>query len=224
MSRILLLIALFGIPAIAQTPKEATVRVYSERDGDKWPDFYGSGVLVRDTYVLTNAHVVVGNKSLTIRFSDGLRMPAKVEFQDEKLDVALLSVGPHPTFTGLPIGVDAKYSDTIKTYGYTYDYEFTERTGVMWHRRQPGTNPGGDEEREEGVPKMNFWSEPDDNGAWFAIAHSESEPGDSGGPVVKDGKLIGIVEGIGDGWTVAVRIDTVLKLVGDKIKPKLRLK
>jgi putative serine protease PepD len=53
----------------------------------------GSGVVMRsDGYVLTNAHVVDGADSVTLTFSTGERLPARVVGTDAATDVAVLKV------------------------------------------------------------------------------------------------------------------------------------
>lgn len=54
----------------------------------------GSGVIVSsDGYILTNAHVVGDNpEELTVVFSDNSKIPAKVVYLDETLDLAVIKV------------------------------------------------------------------------------------------------------------------------------------
>jgi serine protease Do len=56
---------------------------------------HGSGFLISaDGYLLTNAHVVDGDKALTLRWSDGSESTARVLRVDVERDVALLKVDP----------------------------------------------------------------------------------------------------------------------------------
>ena len=214
MIRYSLLLLVLTVPCVAQTPKEATVRVYTYADNNRWPDFYGSGVLVSDVFVLTNWHVVRKRRDkgvpVTVRFSDGHRSNATVEFEDKDKDVALLKISPHPTFQPMEFGVDVEYNENVDTYGYTYDYEFVHTSNRMWHRRS-GV-----------IEKGKVTSERNDEGCWFAIVGKRRVPGDSGGPVVKNNKIIGIVQHITRCGpipiTVCIRVDTILRLIEDKIK------
>ncbi len=53
----------------------------------------GSGVIVsNDGYILTNNHVVANADSITVRFSDGRSMGAKVVGADPKSDIAVIQV------------------------------------------------------------------------------------------------------------------------------------
>jgi serine protease Do len=64
----------------------------------------GSGIiLTSDGYILTNRHVVANSQSLTVAFSDGHELPAKIVKISDTTDLALIKV----TATGLraaPIG------------------------------------------------------------------------------------------------------------------------
>lgn len=64
---------------------------------------FGSGVLVSgEGYLLTNAHVVGGAKSLTVRWSDGFEGRGEVVRVHQQRDVALVKVDPHGR-SALPI-------------------------------------------------------------------------------------------------------------------------
>ena len=64
----------------------------------------GSGVVMRsDGYVLTNNHVVDGASSVTLTFSSGERLPARVVGADPATDIAVVKVDR----TGLPVATFA---------------------------------------------------------------------------------------------------------------------
>ena len=67
----------------------------------------GSGVIVTaDGYILTNHHVVVNSNTLTVTFSDGHELPARIVKISDTTDLALIKVDT----TGLramPIGTEA---------------------------------------------------------------------------------------------------------------------
>ncbi len=55
----------------------------------------GSGILIDgDGHILTNAHVVDGSTSVTVKFGDGDALPAEVLGADDSTDVAVLAVDP----------------------------------------------------------------------------------------------------------------------------------
>lgn len=70
----------------------------------------GSGAIISpDGYIVTNHHVIVGNVSLEVVFSDGTTRPATLVGDDPLMDLALVKVdGPMPAY--LPIGD----SDTLR--------------------------------------------------------------------------------------------------------------
>jgi len=211
-----ILLILLTTPCFSQTPKEATVRVYAYTD-KLYPSYRGSGVLVSATQVITNWHVVAkrqeGKNSIQVRFSDGLRSWATVEFENKEKDVALLTIPSHPVFQPMEFGVDVEYGEDVDTYGYTYDYEFVRRTNRMWYRQTR--------------------KKVDVEGYFFAVTGKRRVPGDSGGPVVKNNKIVGIIRSIGSarektgtirGITLCVRADAILELIGDKLETTLRIK
>ncbi len=70
----------------------------------------GSGVIyAADGYILTNAHVVEGARSLTVTLSDGRVLPATVVVADPAADLAVVKVGA----TGLPTAIIGR-SDALR--------------------------------------------------------------------------------------------------------------
>ncbi len=62
----------------------------------------GSGVIVSsDGYIVTNYHVVEGQKSLTVYLADGRELPAQVIGTDSRTDLAVIKINA----TGLPAAV-----------------------------------------------------------------------------------------------------------------------
>ena len=59
----------------------------------------GSGFIISaDGYIVTNNHVVKGERSLSVTLDDGTVLPAKVIGTDPRTDIAVLKVdaGPSP--------------------------------------------------------------------------------------------------------------------------------
>ena len=55
----------------------------------------GSGVLIDDQgHVMTNAHVVDGSSSVTVKFGDGDALDAEVLGVDDSTDIAILGLDP----------------------------------------------------------------------------------------------------------------------------------
>jgi serine protease Do len=67
----------------------------------------GSGFVIdRTGLVVTNAHVVAGQKDIKVHFSDGTHHPATIVGYDIATDVALLQIDTKKTFPSLSLGND----------------------------------------------------------------------------------------------------------------------
>ena len=65
----------------------------------------GSGFFVTPELIITNAHVVEGNSSVTLRMSDGTTAPARVLRSSPEVDIAIVRVNePRPAQPTMPIG------------------------------------------------------------------------------------------------------------------------
>ena len=172
----------------------------------------GSGILMdSDGHVLTNAHVVDGSSSVTVKFGDGEALPAKVLGVDDSTDVAVLEVDPAK--------VDAKPlelgdSDAVKVgdgaiaIGNPYGLDRTVTSGIVSALQRQISAPNG-----------------------FTISDviqtdAAINPGNSGGPLIDaDGRVIGInsqiATGSGSSGSVgigfAVPIDTAKNVAGQII-------
>ena len=172
----------------------------------------GSGILMdSDGHVLTNAHVVDGSSSVTVKFGDGEALPAKVLGVDDSTDVAVLEVDPTK--------VDAKPlelgdSDAVKVgdgaiaIGNPYGLDRTVTSGIVSALQRQISAPNG-----------------------FTISDviqtdAAINPGNSGGPLIDaDGRVIGInsqiATGSGSSGSVgigfAVPIDTAKNVAGQII-------
>jgi serine protease Do len=71
----------------------------------------GSGFVIdREGLVVTNAHVVTGQKDIKVHFPDGTHFPAKLIGADIATDIALLKIDGKKSFPSLPLGNDRKLS------------------------------------------------------------------------------------------------------------------
>jgi S1-C subfamily serine protease len=142
----------------------------------------GSGVIVADGIVVTNAHVVEGASEVTVSFGDeGAEVAAVVLGTDESHDLAVLSVdtGDHPAISigsssGLELG------DTVVALGYPLGLGSTATAGIV-----------------SGLNRTIDVS----NGSPLDVTHLEGllqtdaaiNPGNSGGPLIDaSGRLVGI--------------------------------
>jgi S1-C subfamily serine protease len=99
------------ITAMVAAARESVVTITADGESSNGPfsvptTGVGSGViLTADGYILTNHHVVAGSNSLTVTFSDGHELPARIVKISDTTDLALIKV----TATGLramPIGTE----------------------------------------------------------------------------------------------------------------------
>ena len=168
----------------------------------------GSGVIVRDGVVLTNAHVVDGATQVTVVFDDGTRAGASVLGSDSTHDIAVLAVdtGDRP-----PIEIGSSSSlrlgQTVVALGYPLGLGETATAGIVSgiNRTIDVSNGTGGSEHLVGVLQTD----------------AAINPGNSGGPLIDaEGRLVGIntagasaasAENIG----FAISIDEALPIIRD---------
>lgn len=139
----------------------------------------GSGFVVADQRVVTNAHVVAGTSTVAVQLPSGRSLPARVVVFDPKRDVAVLLVpglkAPALKFAAEP----AKRGDDSAVLGYPEDGPYTVRAARVGTRETIRGNDiygGGDVHREIYALR--------------AVVRS----GNSGGPLISaDGNVLGIV-------------------------------
>jgi S1-C subfamily serine protease len=168
----------------------------------------GSG-LVLDTrgFILTNAHVVEGARTASVRFAEGGDLvEAQVVGRDLSTDIAVLKVSPSAAkLRPLPLGNSARVhvGDPAIAIGNPFGYDRTVTTGIISALQRQIRAPNG-----------------------FTIGHviqtdAPINPGNSGGPLLNaNGEVIGINSQIataGSGGSVgigfAVPINTAKKVV-----------
>jgi S1-C subfamily serine protease len=146
----------------------------------------GSGLLIDgDGHVLTNAHVVDGAGSVTVKFGDGDALAAKVLGVDDSTDIAVLEVDPGEVDADpLQLGD----SDTVKVgdgaiaIGNPYGLDRTVTSGIISALQRQISAPNG-----------------------FTISDviqtdAAINPGNSGGPLIDvNGRVIGINSQIATG-------------------------
>jgi putative serine protease PepD len=166
----------------------------------------GSGVIVADGLVVTNAHVVEGARSVSVSFGDeGEETPATVLTIDDVHDLAILTVptGDHPA---IQIGTssDLRLGDPVIALGYPLGLGATATAGIVSGLdRTIDVNDGMSVEHLEGLLQTD----------------AAINPGNSGGPLIDaQGRLVGIntagasassAENIG----FAIAIDSVASLI-----------
>jgi S1-C subfamily serine protease len=135
----------------------------------------GSGTLVRGDLIVTNWHVVrdrAKNGTITVKFPDGLICEGKVVKTSKVWDLAAIRIEDPVSVPPMPLGDRPASGDVITVGGYgSGDYKST--SGELWAY----VSPGGD--------------------APFDIMEVKAvvRNGDSGGAMVIDGKLVGVLFG-----------------------------
>ncbi|HSD48934.1 MAG TPA: MarP family serine protease [Actinomycetota bacterium] len=144
----------------------------------------GSGFIVDDGYVVTNAHVVAGMRAPEVSDADGAGSPATTVFFDPELDLAVLRVdappGDAPLGPALPLAPsDVERGSVGAVLGYPGGGGLT---GIGAAVRQPIAALGHDIYGRVDVQRDVY------------ELQVEVRPGNSGGPfVVVDGTVAGLV-------------------------------
>ena len=150
----------------------------------------GSGFAInKDGYIVTNAHVVEGAKSVEVSFDEngGDSMPAEVKGVDTSADIAVLKVNPDDVKGGIkpiPLGDSSnlQVGDPVIAIGNPFGYTRTVTTGIVSGLQRQIQAPNG-----------------------FTIGHviqtdASINPGNSGGPLLDaNGRVIGINSQIATG-------------------------
>jgi len=161
----------------------------------------GSGFIISpDGYILTNAHVVDGADTITVRMSDRTEFTAELVGQDDRTDVALLKIEasnlPH-----VKIGKssEVRVGEWVLAIGSPFGLEHTATHGIV---SAIGRN----------LPNENYVP--------FIQTDAPVNPGNSGGPLFNaKGEVIGINSQIYTrsggymGLSFAIPIDVAMNVV-----------
>ena len=146
----------------------------------------GTGFLIDSQgHVLTADHVVYGAKSVTVKFQDGVTVPAQVLGTDRSSDVAVLKVTPSPASApALTLGSTSSLvvGDSLAVIGNPFGFNRSLSTGVV-------------SALDRTIQAPNGWLIP------HALqTDAVINPGNSGGPVLDNqGDVVGIVDQIATG-------------------------
>lgn len=173
----------------------------------------GSGfVITDDGFIVTNQHVVNNVDKVTVKFSNGKELPAKIIGGDSISDIALLKVDPKSKLKVVYIGDSDKIEvgDISIAIGNPFGLSSTFTMGVI-------SSKGQDVNTKDGVPRIQ--------------TDAAINPGNSGGPLLNmKGEVIGINQmiysrsggSVGIGFAIPINYAmTVLDKLkkGEKIKP-----
>ena len=137
----------------------------------------GSGFVFvsgKNTYILTNNHVVEGNGKISVKFMDGREFEAKIKGTDPKSDIAVIEIEA----SGLPAVQLGDYSqlevgEWVVAIGNPFGLSHTLTVGVVSAK---GRTSLGINDYED-----------------FIQTDAAINPGNSGGPLVNlDGEVIGM--------------------------------
>jgi S1-C subfamily serine protease len=173
----------------------------------------GSGFVVDDDgNIVTNAHVVEGADSVTVRFKeDGKEVDAEVKGVDTSTDVAVLKVDPSDVdgeVVPLPLGDSSKVEvgDPVIAIGNPFGFSRTVTTGIVSGLQREIIAPNG-------------FTIPD-----VIQTDASINPGNSGGPLLDaNGRVVGINSQIATGGNgegsvgigFAVPVNTAKQLLPD---------
>jgi S1-C subfamily serine protease len=185
---LLLLSIAFPVSVAALDVREAIVKVYTVSNS---PDYYnpwsmrgpqgvsGSGCIIENNLILTNAHVVSDHTFLQVRkYGDTERYQAQVIAVSHLTDLALLEVEDPAFFEGEPALLFGELPETqqeVLVYGFPMGGDMLSITkGII--------------SRIEHQPYVHSSSS-------FLAGQIDAaiNPGNSGGPVLVDDKIVGVV-------------------------------
>ena len=145
----------------------------------------GSGAIINDQYILTNAHLVSNSTFIQVkRTGQTKKYIAKVLFIAHDSDLAILKVSNrnfYPDSKPFDIGELASVGDEIEVYGYpNWNEQLTVTKGI--------------------VSRVSHEHYVHSNVSLLTCQIDAAiNPGNSGGPVIADNKLIGVAMQMGQG-------------------------
>ena len=162
-------------------------------------DGRGSGFFVQPDLLITNAHVVGIETSVTLHLSDGSTRPARVERTVPEVDLALLRTARPPTAPAvleLGAGAAVRTGQEVIAIGSALGLQNTVTRGIVSARRMAG-------------PVLLLQTD------------AAINPGNSGGPLLdRDGRVIGVntmkLTGRAEGLGFAVAIEHAQALIAGR--------
>jgi Do/DeqQ family serine protease len=175
----------------------------------------GSGVIISDDgYIVTNNHVVAGADKVTVIMSDRKSYTGKVVAADPSYDLAVVKIdAKNLPFMLYGNSNDTKIGQWVLAIGYPLYLDATVTAGIISAKsRALGLNRD-----KTGGTAMAVES--------FLQTDAAVNPGNSGGALINtSGQLIGINSAIASptgyysGYSYAIPVDIVKKVVNDLIK------
>jgi len=191
-------------------PNDPIGRLFQERFSGRLPQrsasSLGSGVIIdgRAGLVLTNAHVISGAETITVRLTDGRDFKAEMIGSDPDFDLAVLRIKDAKNLPGVKMGDsdDILIGETVIAIGNPYGFSHTVTTGVISALNRTISTDRG-------------------RSGNFIQTDAAINPGNSGGPLLNiNGELIGINTAIhakGEGIGFAIPINKAKAVVAELI-------
>lgn len=175
----------------------------------------GSGVIISDDgYIVTNNHVVSGADEVTVTLADRKTYTAKVIGADPSYDLAVIKIdAKNLPFMLYGNSGDAKIGQWVLAIGYPLNLDATVTAGIISAKsRSLGLNRDRTGSRAMAVES-------------YLQTDAAVNMGNSGGALINsNGQLIGINSAIASqtgyysGYSYAIPVDIVKKVVNDLIK------
>jgi Do/DeqQ family serine protease len=167
----------------------------------------GSGVIIdgKRGFILTNQHVILKSKTITVGLKDGREFKAQIVGADTDSDLAVLRISSPKALTDITMGDSSNLmiGETVIAIGNPFGFSNTVTTGVI-----SATN------RSVRTEDMIYHD--------FIQTDASINPGNSGGPLLNiNGELIGINTAIyakAQGIGFAIPINTAKRIVSDLIR------
>ena len=153
---------------------ESVVTIYSYNNNRNYANNIGSGVVFsKDGYIVTNFHIISGNKFIKIKLNDGQELDAKIIGGDANADIAVLKVQSNEELKPINISDsnDLKIGDKVLAIGNPYGIGISVSSGIISATGRDYGNP------------------------YLELIQTDAaiNPGNSGGALINEnGNLIGI--------------------------------
>jgi len=159
----------------AQNSIESVVTIYSYNNHRNYTNNnIGSGVVFsKDGYIVTNFHIISGNKFIKIKLNDGQEFDAKIIGGDANADIAVLKIQSNEELKPINISdsSDLKVGDKVLAIGNPYGIGISVSSGIISATGRDYGNP------------------------YLELIQTDAaiNPGNSGGALINEnGNLIGI--------------------------------
>ncbi len=167
----------------------------------------GSGVIIdgKRGFILTNKHVILKSKTITVTLKDGREFTAQIVGADSDSDLAVLRISSPTALPDITMGDSSNLmiGETVIAIGNPFGFSNTVTTGVI-----SATN------RSIRTDDMVYHD--------FIQTDASINPGNSGGPLLNiNGELVGINTAIyakAQGIGFAIPINTAKRIVSDLIR------